>query len=124
MKTVVLCLTEHQTPENRGRMAHALNLASQLHDAGVEYRVVFAGKSVEWLPQLLNPNREEEHPFVRNYGDHFDKIRGNVHSCNFCNKRFKTYEAVEAGGVPILGEGNKHMDQTWMATEGWNVISF
>lgn len=123
MKTVILILTEHQTPENRGRMAHALALASQLEEAGHPYKVVFAGKSVEWLPQLLNPNREEEHPFVRHYGHRFDAVRHNVQTCHFCNVRFKTLEAVSASEVPIHGDPG-HMDQSWMATEGWNVITF
>ena len=93
MKTVILVMTEHQTAENRGRMAHALNMASALKEAGVEFRMVFAGKSVEWLPQFLNEDRASEHPFVGNYADHFDRVRDHVQSCNFCNKRFDTYDA-------------------------------
>ncbi|MCO4772268.1 MAG: hypothetical protein KDA24_19700 [Deltaproteobacteria bacterium] len=122
MKTAILILTEHQTPENRGRMAHALNLAGDAKRAGLDLRVIFAGKSVEWLPQFLDPNREEAHPFVKHYGHRFDDIRDHVITCNFCNIRFKTMDAVQ-GHVPVHGEGSAHMDQTWLLTEGWNVIT-
>jgi hypothetical protein len=123
MKTVILVLSEHQSPADRGRMAHALTLASQLKEAGVEHRLVFAGKGVDWLPQFLNPERAEEHPFVQHYGHRFDEVREHVQTCSFCNRRFGTTDVVAAAGVPIHGDG-AHMDHVWMVTEGWQVITF
>ena len=78
---------------------------------------------MEWLPQLLNENRAEEHPFVRNYGNHFDAVREHVVACNFCCKRFDTHAAVSAAGVPIHGEGTKHMALGRYLAEGWRVIT-
>lgn len=122
-KVAIITFVEHQNPVDRGRMAHVLNLASELKAAGTEFELVFAGKSVEWLPQLLNADRASEHPFVRNYGDHFDAVREHVVACNFCCKRFKTHEAVGAAGVPIIGEGSKHMSLGRYVAEGWQVIT-
>jgi len=123
-KLAIVTLMEHQNPPDRGRMAHALNLASEAKEAGAEFRLIFCGKSVEWLPQLLNEDRESEHPFVRNYGNHFDSVRDHVEACNFCCIRFGTRDAVEAAGVPIKGEGKKHMKLGEYALNGWNVVTF
>jgi len=122
-RTAIVTFTEHQTPENRGRMAHVLNLASELKEAGDEFVLVFAGKSVEWLPQLLNEDRASEHPFVRNYGDHFDRVRDHVVACNFCCKRFDVHAQVGAAGVPIQGEGTRHMSLGQYVREGWTVVT-
>lgn len=121
-RVALITFVEHQNPVDRGRMAHVLNLASELKADGTEFELVFAGKSVEWLPQLLGP-REDAHPFVRNYGDHFDAVREHVVTCNFCCKRFDTHEAVSAAGVPIHGEGTRHMSLGRYLREGWTVIT-
>jgi hypothetical protein len=122
-KVAIITFVEHQNPVDRGRMAHVLNLASELKAAGTEFELVFAGKSVEWLPQLLNEDRESQHPFVRNYADHFDAVREHVVACNFCCKRFDTHAEVGAAGIPIRGAGNKHMPLAGYVTEGWRVIT-
>jgi len=122
-KVAIITFTEHQNPVDRGRMAHVLNLASELKEAGTEFELVFAGKSVEWLAELLAPDRDAAHPFLKNYGNHFDGIRDHVVACNFCCKRFKTHEAVTAACVPIAGEGTKHMSLGRYVAEGWQVIT-
>jgi hypothetical protein len=53
--TAIVVMVEHQNPPDRGRMAHALNLASELKAADHPFRFIFAGKSVEWLPQIHEP---------------------------------------------------------------------
>lgn len=122
--TAIVVMVEHENPPDRGRMAHALNLASELKAAERPFRLIFAGKSVDWLPQLLNPNREEEHPFVRNYGDHFDAVRDNVEACNFCCIRFGALEKVRAAGIPIRGEGKGHMKLSSYIIDDWDVVTF
>ena len=122
MKTAVLTFTEHQNPVDRGHMAHVLHLGAELKRAGQDFVVIFAGKSVEWLPQLTNPNRHEEHPFIKNYGHLFDEFRDHVHVCNFCSIRFGAKEQVQAAGLKIEGEGKAHMELSTYVLEGWNIV--
>lgn len=122
-KIAVVLFMEHQRPADRGRMAHALHLARDLKRAGVDLKVVFAGKSVEWLPQLTNPNRAEQHPFVNNYGNVFDEIRPHVEACNFCTIRFDTAEAIREAEIPISGEGRDHMELGRYVLDGYRVIT-
>lgn len=120
----IVVFVEHQQPADRGRMAHVLNLAAELQAAGTEFELVFAGKSVEWLPQWTNPNRAEEHPFIQHYGNLFDQVRDHVVSCNFCNRRFETTDAVQEAGIPIHGDGSAHLSMGRYLREGWRIVTF
>jgi hypothetical protein len=122
-RVAIVTFTEHQTPENRGRMAHVLNLAHELVDKGAEVKLVFAGKSVEWLPQLIDADRAAQHPFIQHYGDHFDAVRDRVEACSFCCIRFGVRDAVEAAGIPIRGEGKRHMELSDDVLSGWQIIT-
>ncbi len=119
----IITFMEHSAPTDRGRMSHALNLASELQAAGREFKLIFAGKSVEWLPELFG-ERADQHPFVRNYGDHFDRVRSHVEACNFCCVRFGVRDQVEAADIPIKGEGKGHMHVSEYVLAGWQVITF
>ena len=123
-KVAVVVTMQHEVPEDRGKMAHALNLARELEEKGQTVELVFCGKSVEWLPQLTNPHRSEEHPFVQNYGARFDAVRHRSVACNFCTKRFDVTEAIGAADIPIVGEGKSHMELSRYVLEGWQVITF
>ncbi len=123
-KVAVVVYMQHESPVDRGRMAHALHLAKEIKAAGKELAFIFAGKSVDWLPQLCNPNRDEEHPFVRNYGNLFDAVREDVVACNFCTRRFEARDEIEAAGVKILGEGRDHMELSRYALDGYQIIQF
>jgi len=123
-KVAIVTHMEHASPVDRGRMAHALHLARDLKEGGAQIKLIFAGKSVDWLAQLTNPNREEEHPFVRAYGNVFDSVREDSEACNFCCIRFDATEAATAGDIPIRGEGKDHMKLGDYVLDGWEIITF
>ena len=105
--------------ENRGFILQAL--ADQPQD----FRsALFAGKAVEWLPELTAEDRDAQHPFVRNYGSRFDAVRDHVVACNFCTIRFGVKDQVEASGVPIEGEGKAHATMGRLIDEGWEIVTF
>ncbi|MCO4746262.1 MAG: DsrE family protein [Proteobacteria bacterium] len=123
-KVAIVTHMEHASPADRGRMAHALHLARDLKDGGAEVKLVFGGKSVDWLAQLTNPERDKEHPFVRAYGNVFDAVRDHAEACNFCCIRFDATESVQAAGIPIRGEGKDHMNLAAYVLDGWELITF
>ncbi|MBX2799771.1 MAG: hypothetical protein KTR31_18985 [Myxococcales bacterium] len=123
-KTAVVVTMEHAQPSDRGKMAHALNLARELEEKGQQVRLIFCGKSVEWLPELTNPEREEGHPFVNHYGHNFDVVRHRTEACNFCTRRFDVREEIAAADIPIVGEGKAHMELSDYVVDGWQIVTF
>ena len=122
-KIAVVVFVEHSQPADRGRMAHALHLARDLKRAGVDLRFIFAGKSVEWLPELTSDDRDAQHPFVRAYGNVFDEVREHVEACNFCCIRFETKDSVASAEIPIHGKGKDHMALGQVVLDGYQIIS-
>ena len=55
--------------------------------------------------------------------DYFDAIRDHVKACNMCCIRFNATEAVQAAGIPIVGEGKDHIDIGRYVLEGYQVIN-
>jgi len=124
MKRVIIAiLNPGAAAADNGRTIHALKLAGSLKAAGAEVKVVFEGEGVVWIPRFVN-RTEESHPFVKHYGAAFDAVRDVAHACNMCTKRFDAREAIEAADVPIVGEGQEHIDLAPYVMDGWQVINF
>ncbi|MCH9680581.1 MAG: DsrE family protein [Deltaproteobacteria bacterium] len=121
-KVIVGVLNPGESPADNGRMVHALQLAKRLVDSGAEVEVVFEGKAVTWLPRLTQ-RTEDSHPFDKHYGPVFDSIRHRVRACNMCCKRFDATEAVAAADIPIVGQGQDHIDIARYVLEGYQVIN-
>jgi|GEM_PF-1047950 len=122
-KVAIMTHHPHETPEDRGRMAHALHMTRDVVEAGADAQLIFCGRSVEWLPQLTNPERDQEHKFVQHYGNVFDAVRDHARACNFCCIRFGVRDRVEQAGVPILGGGRDHMNLGEYALGDWKIVS-
>ncbi|MFT7521168.1 MAG: hypothetical protein ACI9MC_003319 [Kiritimatiellia bacterium] len=122
-KIAVVVFVEHAQPADRGRMAHALHLAQDLKHAGADFKLIFAGKAVEWLPELTHEDRASQHPFVKAYGNVFDEVRDHVEACNFCCIRFKTHDAVQGADISIRGEGKDHMKLGALVMDGYRLVT-
>lgn len=121
-RVVVGILNPGESPADNGRTIHALKLARSLKEAGSEVVVVFEGKGVTWVPRFVD-RTEDSHPFVKHYGSVFDDIRPLVKACNMCCKRFDVRDQIEGAGIPIVGEGQEHIDIAHYVLEGYQVIN-
>ena len=121
-KVVVAILNPGETPADNGRTIHALKLAKGLKEGAAEIVVIFEGQGVTWIPRFVNRN-ENSHPFVKHYGHVFDEIKPLVSACNMCCKRFDVLEVVAAAGIPILGEGQDHVDIAKYMLDGYEVVN-
>lgn len=121
-KVIVGVFNPGESPADNGRMVHALQLAAKLDEAGADVVLMFEGKAVQWISRFVNRN-DESHPFDKNYGPVFDRLRSRVRACNMCCKRFDQTEAVTAAEIPILGEGRDHVDIAQYVLDGYAVIN-
>ena len=122
-KVIIGVFNPGETAADNGLMIHALRLANELEDAGADFEVVFEGQGVGWIERMCN-RTEDSHPFDKHYGHYFDAIRDHVKACNMCCIRFNATEAVQAAGIPIIGEGKDHIDIGRYVLEGYQVINF
>lgn len=121
-KVVVGVFNPGESPADNGRMVHALKLAAKLDEAGASVLLMFEGKAVQWISRFVN-RTEDSHPFDKRYGPVFDQLRSKVRACNMCCKRFDQLDAVNAAGIPILGEGQDHVDIAQYVLDGYQIIN-
>ncbi len=121
-KVIVAILNPGESPADNGRTIHALKLAKRLKEAGSDVKVVFEGQAVGWIGRFVNRD-DSSHPFVKHYGHVFDDVRDVVHACNMCCKRFDATQTVRAAEIPILGEGQEHIDIGGYVLDGHQVIN-
>ena len=122
-KVIINILNPGEAPEHTGQTIHALNMAKNLHEAGVTVEVIFQGKGVTWLPRFTTRN-DDSHPFVKHYGEVFDAVRPYVMACNMCCKRFDVVDAVQGAEIKILGEGDGHADIASYLVAGYQILNY
>ena len=121
-KTIVAILNPGESPADNGRTIHALKLARGLKQAGADVKVIFEGQGVSWI-RRFTARDEDSHPFVKHYGSVFDDVRDITSACNMCCKRFDAEEHVRSAEIPILGEGQEHVDIAAFVLDGYQVIN-
>ena len=94
---------------------HVLLNVAQLHENGVEVKLIFEGASVKLVPVF----EEENNPVYRKIKD-AGLIAG---VCLACSKMMEVYEAVEKTGLPLLSDMNAHAGVLPYVKEGYEVIS-
>jgi hypothetical protein len=121
-KIAIIILADSETPEGRGRMAHAMTTAKELGDSENGVRILFEGVGVTWLKAF----HLAEHPFTQHYAPMFEEIKDNIMgACHFCTAgRFEVLEHVEALGIPLLTEESTHFSVGSLISEGYQVITF
>jgi hypothetical protein len=121
-KIAIIVLADSETPEGRGRMAHAMTTAKELRDSDNEVRLLFEGIGVTWLKAF----HLAEHPFVQNYAPLFEEVKDNIMgACHFCTAgRFDVAEHVEALNIPLLTEESTHFSVGSLVNEGYQIITF
>jgi len=99
--------------------AHALLNARDLHDAGVEVRLVIEGSATARVKGLVNP----EQPFHKLYmaireAGLIDGV------CKACGAKMGALEAAEAQGLRLLDEMAGHPSMQRYLEAGYEVITF
>ena len=116
-KIAIILLAAADTPEGTGRMANALTIVKEFHDAGDEVALIFDGAGVTWIPALADAEQKYHGMFegVR------DAVRG---ACLYCSRAYGVKDAVEAAGVPFLGDFRDHPSIRSLVNDGYQVITF
>lgn len=98
---------------------HVLLNALDLHAAGHEARVVMEGASVKLVPEIVKP----DNPLAKLFAQVREKglLDG---ACKACSVKLGVDKAVEAAGVPLIGEMSGHPSMRAYMESGFTVITF
>lgn len=116
-KVAVVLFADTETHGDMARAANALELASELQEAGDEAAVVFDGAATKWVPELA----KSDHPLHGLFESVRDTVTG---ACRHCAVAFGAREGVQAAGVPLLGEHHGHPSLRTFVAQGYEVITF
>lgn len=78
---------------------------------------MFDGAGTKWVGALAR----EGHPLHRQFVAVKATIDG---ACRYCARAFGATEAVQAAGVPLLGEYEGHPSIRKLVAQGYQVITF
>jgi hypothetical protein len=121
-KYAILVTSASDTPEGRGKMAHALITGQDIIANGGEVKYLYQGIGVTWLKAF----NTQEHPFTTHYLDKFNDMKPYIMgACNFCtNGRFDVGDDVREMGVEILGNNGEHFGVGDLVMHGYQLLSF
>ncbi|MBN2878896.1 MAG: cytoplasmic protein [Clostridia bacterium] len=94
---------------------HVLLNAKDMHDKGMEVKVVIEGESVKLLKKL----EDESNPLYMEVKD-----KGLFHSiCRACSAKLGVLEYNEKIGIPVQGDMNGHVSMADFTLGGYEVIT-
>ena len=116
-KAAIVVLADIETHEDLARVVNALETVKDFKEAHDEVRLIFDGAGTRWIGELAKPDHRA-HPL---YGAVKDQITG---VCSYCAGAFKATAAVQAEGLPLLDEFDRHPSLRQLVAEGFPVITF
>lgn len=112
----VVLLAGTDTHADMGRAANALETAKEFKHAGGQVAVIFDGAGTTWVPELAR----DDHPLH----PLFESVRDEAGVCQYCANAFKVRAEVEATGVPLLDEHDRHPSLLKHVEQGAEIITF
>lgn len=98
---------------------HVLLNALDMAERGYEVKTVIEGAATKLVPELV----KAEHPMFKL----FKKMRDSgllEGACKACSNKMGVLAAIEAEGIPLLGEMTGHPAMGTYLDEGFEVITF
>jgi hypothetical protein len=116
-KAAIVVLADTNTPADLSRVVSALTAARGLAESGQEVTVVFDGAGTKWVPELCSHGHK--------YADLFSEVSPHVAgACAYCAWAFGVAGEVEANGVDLLGDHDRHEGLEALTGDGYQLVTF
>lgn len=112
----IVVLADTETHADMGRAANALEVAKEFKEAGGQVAVIFDGAGTKWIPEMAKDDHPP-HPL-------FETVRDQTGACQHCANAFHVRAEVEATGVPLLAEHDRHPSLLRYVEQDHEVITF
>lgn len=116
-KAAVVIFADIDTHGDLARAVNALETAKEFQEAGDEVSVIFDGAGTRWVGELSKP----DHRAHRLYESVRPAITG---ACAYCAQAFGVKDAVQAAGVTLLDEHDRHPSLRKLVVGGYEIITF
>ena len=116
-RAAAVVLADIETREGLGRVVNALETDKECRESGDEVALIFDGAGTRWIGELEKP----DHRYHWLYEAVADVVPG---ACGYCAAAFGVKEAVEAAGVPLLEEYDRHPSLRKYLDVGFQVVTF
>ena len=117
VKAALVILAGTELREGLGRVVNALTTAKELRATGDEAVVVFDGAGTQWIGTLA----DESHRYHALFEQARPAVRG---ACDYCAQAYGVRDQVEAAGIPLLDEYERHPSLRSLLADGYNVVTF
>lgn len=99
--------------------AHVLINALDMHDRGADAKVIFEGESVKLVGELAQEGAQFHSLYAK--AKENGLIAG---ACKACSAKLGVTDAVQAEGLPLLGEAMGHPSMAAWRKQGYEIITF
>jgi hypothetical protein len=117
VKAALVILAGTELREGLGRVVNALTTAKELRASGDEAVVVFDGAGTQWIATLA----DETHRYHALFEQARPAVRG---ACDYCAEAYGVRDQVEAAGIPLLDEYERHPSLRSLLVDGYDVVTF
>ncbi len=117
VNVAILVLADTETHGDMGRLSNALESVKEFKEANDEVQLIFDGAGTKWIPELSKADNR--------LNGLFNSVKSKTAgACRFCAVAFGVKEAIQASGIPLLGEFEGHPSLRKLVSQGYQVITF
>lgn len=116
MELTVVVLADAESHGDLGRLANALETASEASRAGAAVEIVFDGAATRWIELLEEPRHK--------YHSLWAELKPVAGACAYCARAFGVLPTVRASGVALIDENRGHPSLYGRLEQGKNVLIF
>ncbi len=98
---------------------HVLLNGLDMNGKGHEVKIVIEGAATALVPQVARPDHFLNALYLKTKG-----ARLIVGACRACSAKMGVLQAVEAEGLPLLGDMSGHPSMAAYMEEGFRIITF
>lgn len=98
---------------------HVLLNAIDLHERGGGGVIVIEGEAVRLVPEMSRPGHFLSSLYAK--ARELNLVAG---ACRACSHKLKVAEAIEATGLPLIGDMSGHPSMAAYMEQGYRIITF
>ena len=116
-KAAAVVFADTESHGDLARAVNALEMVKEFQEAGDDVVLIFDGAGTRWVGEFA----KSDHRSHRLYEAVKPSIAG---ACSFCASAFGAKAAIEAEGIRLLDEFERHPSLRRLVAGGYQVITF